>query len=140
MTNSCLGSTRTVVRSVCVSAFTGTVKVVRGVETHFERTRLECHNIQLSDERHIGKVFENSPQEDRIFWRVNRTDTCSEDQCIDVGIVYVNNDESISSPWALLQRRFDCVQEHQLQGAQGVPRYAEFDLGTCIRDSKCFHD
>ena len=87
-----------------------------------------------------GKSSRIHLQEDRIFWRVNRTDTWSKDQCIDVGIVYVNNDESISSPWAKLQWRFDCVQEHQLQGAQGVPRYAEFDPGTCIRDSKRFHD
>ena len=61
--------------------------------------------------------------------------------CNDLGIVYVSNEESISSSWVKLQWEFGCVQEHQFQRGQDVVRrYAEVDLKTCTRDSECSHD
>ena len=34
-------------------------KLLRGFENQFERTRLDYHNIQISDYLYVGKVFEN---------------------------------------------------------------------------------
>ena len=65
----------------------------------------------------------------------------SNSQCIDLGIIYVNNNESISSSSVKIQCEFGCVQEHHFRWARDVVRhYAVVDLGTCIRDSECFHD
>ena len=53
-------------------------------------------NMQISDDRYVEKVFENILQKLRLsFYEL--------DHCIDLGIVHVNNDESISSSWASLQ-------------------------------------
>ena len=45
----------------------GCWKLQRGVENQLERTRLDYHNVQISDYRYVEKVFENLRQKLRSF-------------------------------------------------------------------------
>ena len=110
----------------------------RGIENQHTRTRFDCHSMQISDNQYLKK---SSRMLDRSesFWRWSNDG--SKNQCIDLGIIYVNNDETISSPWAKLQQEFVCVQENHFRRAQDVVRhYTKVDLGTWIRDYECSHD
>ena len=53
-----------------------------------------------------------------IVWRMNKN--LIRDQCIDLGIISVNNDECGSASWAKLQWKFGYAQEHQFRRAQEV--------------------
>ena len=55
--------------------------------------------MQISDYLFVDKVFQNLRQKLCLGSHV----LDEKDQCIDLGIVYVNNNESISSSWAELQ-------------------------------------
>ena len=56
--------------------------------------------MQISDYRYVEKVFENLRQKLRLsFYELDQKTNV----LIDLVIVYVNNDESISSFWASLQ-------------------------------------
>ena len=50
--------------------------------------------------------------------RRGNVSTRLEDQRIDLGIIYVDNDESLCSSWTKLQWQFGIIQEHQLRSAQ----------------------
>ena len=53
-------------RVVCVSVRGVTWKPVRGAENQLAWTRLEYHNMQISDCRYVNKVFENLRQKSSL--------------------------------------------------------------------------
>ena len=55
-------STGTLVRSGESASSASTRKLERGDDTQIERRRLEFHNMQVSDHRHLEKVFKNLRQ------------------------------------------------------------------------------
>ena len=106
----------------------------RGVENQLDRTRLDHHNMQISDYRHVEKVLATKIASQLFHTRC-------EDQHIDQGIVYVGNVEIISLSWTSISREFGSILENQLRGAQDVVRKnVEIDRGTIIRDSQSIYD
>ena len=65
--------------------FWGTRKLVRSGEC--------ASSMQISDHRYLEKVFEKPAA--KVESRRRGTSTRLEDQCIDLGIIYVDNDESL---------------------------------------------
>ena len=62
---------------------------------NFPRTRLDYRDMQRSDYQQVEKVFENFRQ--KLSLLKDADVLKCEDQSIDLRIVYVNDDESISS-------------------------------------------
>ena len=56
--NPCRGSPRELGRSDVCERSGSSGKPVRGVENQVERTRLDLHSVQISDNRYTEKVFE----------------------------------------------------------------------------------
>ena len=109
-------------------------KLQRGVENPLERTRLDYHNMQISDHQYVNKVFENL----RHILRLNSKTLDAKTKRTDLVIIDVDNDEIISSSRASTPRELGCMQ---LRGAQDVVRYnIETNRGTIIRDPKCIYD
>ena len=73
-----------------------TRNLVRGDGNQIERTRFEFHNLQISDHRYLEKVFKNLRPKLNL---AEEACTRLEDQCTDLGIVYVDNNESLCSSW-----------------------------------------
>ena len=102
-------------------AFASAGRPVRGIHNRLARTKLAYHHPQIFDNLYHEKVCTNvrhklnRSEDDKIFNQKM--------QCIDVGVIYVNNDESSSASWAKLQWEFDYLQEHQLRRAQDVVRH-----------------
>ena len=69
----------------------GDGRLVRGIQIQLARTKLAYHNLQISDSLYLEKVFTNVRQK----LPSRRPDSArSKSQCIDMVIIYVNNDES----------------------------------------------
>ena len=69
------------------------------------------------------------------------TSTRLEDQCIDLVIIYVDNDESHCSSWTKLQGEIGRKKEHKLRRAQEFVRYhAENGIGSWSWNSECITD
>ena len=56
----------------------------------------EHHIVQISENRHVEKVFKNVRQ------KLNRSQNV-QNLCVDLGMISVDNDESLSSSRARLQ-------------------------------------
>ena len=69
-------------------------------DVQFERSKLHFHNVQISDCRYLEKVFKNLRK--KVESRRRRTSNwyrSVEDQRIDLGTIYVDNDESLHPSW-----------------------------------------
>ena len=64
-----------------------------------------------------------------------------EKQCIDLGIIHVDNDESLCSSWTKLQWKLGSIQKHKLRRSQELVRYhAEVEIGpTCTNARALFY-
>ena len=89
-------------------------KLQRGVENQLERTRLDNHNMRISDYQYVEKILENVRQKLRLS-----SDTRCEDQRVDLGFC-VDNNEISSFSHCSLPRELDYSQENQLRGGQDV--------------------
>ena len=70
----------------------------------------------------------------RHQWSVSKLD----DQRVDLGIIHVDNDESLHSPWTKLRWQFGSFQEHKLRGTSEFIRFhAEIDIRPTSWDSGC---
>ena len=112
-------------------------KLQRGFENQLDRTRIDNHNVQISDYRYVDSLWERETEIESSSGQSN------------VGIkksTYwsgsdVDNDEVSSSCRASIPRELGCIQEYQLRGAQDVVRKnVETDRGTIIRDPECIDD
>ena len=132
--------TRKLVRSGQCASSASTRKLERGDGSKIERTRLEFHP-QYANLR--SSIPRESLQElaAKVESRRRGTSTRLEDQCLDLGILRVNNEESRCSSWTKLQRTFGSTQEHKPRRAQEFVRHrSEIDIGTWSRDSECITD
>ena len=117
-------------------------KLQRCVENQLDRTSLDYHNMQISDYRHVGKVF----YVEKVFENLRQTlrpSSYTLDAKINIllEIIYVDNDEIIDSSWTSRSKEFGGIQEYQLRLAQNVVRYkVEIDRGTITRDSEFIND
>ena len=65
----------------------------------------------------------------------------NKDQGIDMGIIYVDINESRQSFWTTLHGQFGSIQEHEFRGNSEFIRYrAEIDIGPSSWDSECDYD
>ena len=107
------------------------------VENQLERTRLDFHNMQISDCRYVEKVLEKLRQKLRLS-------SCTLDAKTNVlisGLFMSTTMKSSVHLWTPLPRERGCLQEHQVRGAQDVVRHcAKIDRETIIRDSECIYD
>ena len=94
-------NTRKPVRSGESANSGSTRKPLRGIDCKHERTRLECHNMQISDYRHVEKVFRNFRQKFTVS--EDAQEPVLKTNVLKLGIIYVNNDESLCSSWTKLQ-------------------------------------
>ena len=96
-----------------------TLKAVREVQNQLTKVKLNHHNLDRRRPHSAG----------------------SKGQCIDMGTIDVNNDESSDTSWVRLQWKLGCPQEHHLRRAQHVVRHhAEIDLESEVRDQERLHD
>ena len=63
-----------------------TRRLVRGDDSQIERTRLELHNVQISDHRYLEKVFKNLRQKLNLAEEAPLLDL--RDLCVDLVIIY----------------------------------------------------
>ena len=87
---------RKLVRSGESASSGSTRKLVRG-DDQIERTSLKFHNMQISDDRYLEKVFKKKKPAAEVRRRC--TDTRLASQCTDLGIICVDSDESLCSYW-----------------------------------------
>ena len=122
------------VRSVCGRSSTG--RLVRGIENQLARTKWDYHNMQISNNQHIERVFRNVRQ------KLNRS---KNEQIFVIKSMYWSGDRLCQERWKqqciLDNIMMSDLQEHQLRTAQdGVRHHAEVDLGSGLRDSECPFD
>ena len=104
-------------------------KVKDGIPQHADlRPSMPWESLQEPAEK-VGSCRREAPV---IDWYRN-----FEDQRIDLGIIYVDNDESRCSSWNKLHWNFGSIQEHTLRRTQEFVRYhCEIDIGTWSRNSE----
>ena len=92
---------------------------------HHVTVHITQHRVHIS---HVSKKKEHSTEVESLR---RRTSTRLEDQCINLGNIHVDNDESLSSSWTKSQSIVGRIQEPQLRGSQEFVRHhSEIDLGT----------
>ena len=129
-------STRILGRSGEPSSSASTRKLVRGDDNQIERTRLAFHNLQISDQRYLEKVFKNLRQKLNLA-----EDAPVLDLKATLLIRWLFMSTTILSPRTILHWKFGRIQEYQLQRAHNFVRYhVEVDIGTWSRNSECIDD
>ena len=116
-----------------------TGKPVRGMENQLARSTVDFHNMQISDNQHLEKVFKNFRQklnlsEDSqvlnekttnvLIWGLLSSTTMK--ASVHLGPSY--NDIWLRTRTPLSKSSRRCSTSRSV------------DLGTCIRYSECFHD
>ena len=104
-------------------------KLQRKIEIQLQTTRLASHRLQVRWE----SLHESSSKiESNGGW----WDVWPEDQRIDLGTIYVDNDEISNSSWPGIWSNFDRMPEHELRRDQNVVWYLfEADCGEFIWNS-----
>ena len=112
-------------------------KLQRGVENQVDKTRLDYHNMRISDHVYVGKVFENLREHLSLS-------SYTLDAKTNILISWLFMSTTMKSSVRLgLQYQENLVahKKTQLRGAQHVLRfYVEIDRRTIRRDSECIHD
>ena len=121
-------------------------KLERGEDIQIGRSKMEFHNMQISDHQHFKKVFK------KVFKKLQKRLTFAEEtpiigiealrtKRIDLGIIYVNNDECRRSSWTTFHWTFRRIQEHKLPGTSKFMEYfSDVNIGRSSWDSGCDTD
>ena len=134
-------STRQLMQSGKPASSASTRKLVRGDGTQIERTRLEIHSMQISDQRYLEKVFKNLRQKLNLAEEAPVFGV----EALNTNVLIWGSFMSTTTKAAvhLGQNYTDILELYRntkLRRAEFTRYHAEIDIGPSSRNSECIYD